>query len=193
MRNIPLEVPLRALALARCRKCRNAADAWIESLRDPFDGAALSGRVASFEEDNHLEIVRHDPVLQLDQFALQPEKLHEVDPPVQGSVRRLPLGGNVHEQFIDPIVIKLHFELFVVAVDQILACTFCKRLPCRDLAHGLGRARRCALRDLFSGRFRRCFFRDRLNGRLRSCFFCDRRYGRLRSCLLRDGSDFARR
>ena len=79
MADVALEVPLRALALVRRRQRRDAADARIEALRDALDDAALAGRIAPFEDHDDLELLRDDPVLQLDELALQPEQLLEVE------------------------------------------------------------------------------------------------------------------
>ncbi len=79
MRDIALEVPLRALALARRRQRRDAADARVEPLRDALDDAALAGGVAALEQHHDLELLVADPVLQLDQLALQPQQLAEIE------------------------------------------------------------------------------------------------------------------
>src|SRR5215471_511353 len=47
MRDVALEIPLRALALARRRKGYDAADAGIQPLRDTLDDAALARGVAA--------------------------------------------------------------------------------------------------------------------------------------------------
>ena len=83
MGDIALEIPLRALALARRRQRDDAADARVQPLRDALDHAALAGRVAAFEDHDDLQPVFDHPVLQLDQFALQPEQLAEIDPAVE--------------------------------------------------------------------------------------------------------------
>ena len=85
MRHVALEIPLRALALVRRRQRGDAADARVEALGDALDDAALAGGIAALEEDDHLELVVLDPVLQLDQLALQPEQLLEVDAPIERS------------------------------------------------------------------------------------------------------------
>src|SRR5438128_361720 len=50
MRHIALEIPLRALALARRRKCCDPADARIEALGDALDDAAFAGGIAALEQ-----------------------------------------------------------------------------------------------------------------------------------------------
>ena len=52
VRHVALEVPLGPLALGRRRQRHHAADARVEALGDPLDGAALAGRVATLE-DHH--------------------------------------------------------------------------------------------------------------------------------------------
>src|SRR5262245_60921142 len=69
MGNVALKIPLAAFALARSRQRRDPADPRIEALRDPLDDPALSRRVAALEEDHDLELLLHDPVLQLHQLA----------------------------------------------------------------------------------------------------------------------------
>jgi len=78
VRHVALEIPLGALAIARCWQRDGTAHAWIESLGDALDGAALAGRVATLEHNDHLLPAGHDPVLELDQFGLQLEQLPEI-------------------------------------------------------------------------------------------------------------------
>ena len=80
MRDVALEIPLRALALARRRQRGDAADARIEALRDALDDAALAGGVAPLEQHHDFELLVDDPVLQLDELALQPQQLLEIEP-----------------------------------------------------------------------------------------------------------------
>ena len=84
MRDIALEIPLGALALVGRGQRRDPADARIEALGDALDDAALAGGVAPFEQHDDLEVLVHHPVLQLDQFALQPKQLPEIEAPVDG-------------------------------------------------------------------------------------------------------------
>src|SRR5262249_19161693 len=88
MRHVALEVPLGAFALARSRQRRDPADPQIEALRDPLDDPALSRGVAALEDDHDLELLLHDPVLQLHQLALQAKQLLEVD----ATIERLRVG-----------------------------------------------------------------------------------------------------
>ncbi len=48
--DVALEVPLAALAVARCRQRGDPGDAGVEVLGDPLDRAALAGRVATLED-----------------------------------------------------------------------------------------------------------------------------------------------
>ena len=119
MRNVALEVPLAAFALARRRQCGDAADARIEALRDALDDAALAGRVAPFKEHDHLEFLVHDPVLQFDEFALQTEKLLEIEAPAQAAA----FGFRIHhigDQRVHAIVVDLHLQLFVKAIEHLV-------------------------------------------------------------------------
>src|SRR5262249_27519655 len=70
VRNVALEVPLRALALRGSRQRRDPTDPGIESLRDTLDHATLSSSVPSFEDHDHLELLVDDPVLQLHELAV---------------------------------------------------------------------------------------------------------------------------
>ena len=72
---------------------------------------ALAGRVASLEENHDLELRVHDPILQLDQLALQAKKLLEVDVTVE--CLRLGMLGQPGQQLGQPIVIDFQFELFI--------------------------------------------------------------------------------
>jgi hypothetical protein len=83
----------------------DAADPRIETLGDPLDDAALAGGVAALEDDDHLELVVLDPVLQLDQFALQPKQLLEVDGPVERLVRSM--GGLRVPELLEPAFAEL--------------------------------------------------------------------------------------
>ena len=62
----------------------------------------------------------HDPVLQLDQFALQTDQLAEVEPAIH-----IPLGGIRPnripvEQGLHAVVVEFHLQLFVKAVEQLV-------------------------------------------------------------------------
>ena len=116
VRGVALEIPLAALALARRRQRRDAADARIEPLRDALDDAALARGIAPLEQHDDLELLVHDPVLQLDQFALQPQQLLEVEFPIQ----RLVFGmvGDVVHHLGDALVVDFQLHLFVEIVDD---------------------------------------------------------------------------
>ncbi len=113
VRGVTLEVPLCALALVRCGKRGNAADARVQPLRDALDDAALAGRVTAFENDDDLELLLHDPVLQLDQLALEAKQLLEVDLAVEARELRAPFGA------FRALVLELQLELLVEAVEHL--------------------------------------------------------------------------
>ena len=71
------------------------------------------------------------PVLKLDKLTLEPKELAKIQASIDGPLRDRPLRGNIHEQLIEPIIIELHLELFVITVDQVGMGTFLKRLACR--------------------------------------------------------------
>ena len=71
------------------RQRGDAADTRVEALRDALDDAAFAGGVTPLENDDHLEFFVKQPILQLHQLALQPEKLLEVDAPIERSGLRV--------------------------------------------------------------------------------------------------------
>ena len=77
--DIALEVPLPAFALAGSRQGGDAHRTGAEVLGDPLDGPALAGGVTTFEDHHDPRTGRLDPLLQLDEFGLQPEQLGLVD------------------------------------------------------------------------------------------------------------------
>ena len=79
VRDVALVVPLGLLALGRRRECGDAHDARAEVLRDPLDGAALAGGVATLEDHDHPGSRRLGPELDLDQLGLEAEQLGLVD------------------------------------------------------------------------------------------------------------------
>ena len=83
VRDVALEVPLGALALARSGQRHDAADARIEPLGDPLDHPALARRIAALEDNHDLQPVADHPVLELDQLALKPKQLPEVEVAVE--------------------------------------------------------------------------------------------------------------
>ena len=116
MRNVALEIPLRALALVRRRKGRDAADPRIEPLGDALDDAALAGGIAAFENHHHLELLLLHPALQFHQLALQAEQLLEIDAPVDGLLRGM--VGEFVGQRVEAIVVDLEFQLLVETVEH---------------------------------------------------------------------------
>ena len=126
MRHITLEIPLGAFALVRRGQRGDPAHARIHPLGDALDDAALASGVAAFKQNHHLVAAGNHPVLQLDQLALQPKQLAKIlaaalallDFVLLAEVQRL-LAGQLSQR----AVFQLHFQLFIVAVDQIIADT----------------------------------------------------------------------
>ena len=79
MLDIALEIPLAAFALAGSRQCGDAHRTGAEVLGDPLDGPALARGVTTFEDHHDPRAGGLDPLLQLDEFGLQPEQLGLVD------------------------------------------------------------------------------------------------------------------
>ena len=94
LRDVALEVPLAALALGRRRERDDAGNARVQILGDPLDGAALAGRVPSFEDHEDAGSVRRAThSCMLDQFGLQSrEFLRVYRPPQPGRIRLRLLG-----------------------------------------------------------------------------------------------------
>lgn len=104
--------------------------------------APLAGCITSFEQHHQLELVMHDPVLQLDQFALQTDQLAEVEPAIH-----IPLGGIRPnripvEQGLHAVVVEFHLQLFVKAVEQLVM----QMGVATDLAHKTVRTHPASLR-----------------------------------------------
>ena len=114
MRDVALEVPLAALALGRRRQRHGAADARVETLRDPLDDAAFARRVPPLEDDDQLELVGDDPVLELDELALQPQQLLEIEPPRQRIVHLKMFG--LKKQVGELVVLELKLDILVEVV-----------------------------------------------------------------------------
>ena len=119
MADVALEIPLRALALARRRQRHGAADARVQPLGDALDDAALAGRVAALEQHDELELLVDHPVLQLDQLALQPQQLGEVAPAIDALGRRH--VGHAVRQARQEVVAQLQLELLVEIVLKLVA------------------------------------------------------------------------
>jgi hypothetical protein len=83
MWHIALEIPLAALALAGCGQRYDPGNTRIEPLSDAFDDLALARCIAALEDHDHLLLGGCHPVLQLDEFALQPEQLLEVESAIE--------------------------------------------------------------------------------------------------------------
>ena len=78
MGHVALEVPLGLLAVVRRGQGGDAAHPRVEPLGDALDHAALAGGVAPLEQHDEPVSGAHDPVLQLDQLALELKQLAEV-------------------------------------------------------------------------------------------------------------------
>src|SRR5258707_8543222 len=76
--DIPLEIPLPALAFRRRPERNDAADARIEGLGYALDRAALAGGIPALEQHDDLEAVQPHPLLQLDELKLQMGKFLDV-------------------------------------------------------------------------------------------------------------------
>jgi len=74
MLDVPLEVPLGALALGRLGERRDPGDAGVEMLGDPLDGAALARRVPPLEDDDHPGALGPHPLLEPHQLRLQTQQ-----------------------------------------------------------------------------------------------------------------------
>jgi hypothetical protein len=125
VRHITLEVPLRAFAVVGRRQRRHAAHARVEPLGDALDDAALAGGVAPFKQNNHLVAGADHPVLQLHQLGLQAKQLAEILAAVFLVLDHLLRAAVVvfAGQLGHAAVFELHLQLFVVAVDQVIADT----------------------------------------------------------------------
>ena len=75
MVDVPLEVPLGALALGRLGQCDDLDLAGTGSFRDPLDHAALAGRPPTLEDDQDPEPLVGHPVLELHQLLLEAGEL----------------------------------------------------------------------------------------------------------------------
>ncbi len=113
MLRVALEIPLRAFAVVRRGQRRDAAHARIQTLRDALDRAALAGRIAALEDHDEPVARVHDPVLQLDQFALQAEQLAEIL-----LARLAGLGGDALFA-VEDAVVHFHFEFLVIGIDEV--------------------------------------------------------------------------
>ena len=87
--HVTLEVPLRALAVARRRERHDARDTWVEVLRQPLDRAALAGRVTPFEHHDEALVLGAHPLLECHQFGLEPQQLLLVEPFGESATRSL--------------------------------------------------------------------------------------------------------
>ena len=77
--DVPLEVPLGALALGGSGQGHDAGQPGVEVLGDALDRAALARRVPALEDDHDAGTLGAQPLLHLDQLGLQPVQLLLVD------------------------------------------------------------------------------------------------------------------
>ena len=75
VRDVPLEVPLRALAFGGRTERDDACEPRVEPLHDPLDRAALAGGVAAFEDHDDAQTLVHDPLLHPHELDLQAREL----------------------------------------------------------------------------------------------------------------------
>ncbi len=68
---VALEIPLAAFAITRFWQRDRAHVAVVERTFDGFDHAALTGRIAAFKDNDDALAGGDDPMLQIDQLALQ--------------------------------------------------------------------------------------------------------------------------
>jgi hypothetical protein len=96
----------------------DAAQARVQALRDPLDDAALARRVAPLEEDHDLQLLRDHPVLQLHELALQAKEGVEILAPVHP--RPVRVIGDLADQLMKAVVVHLHLQLLVEAVEELV-------------------------------------------------------------------------
>ena len=82
MRDVALEIPLRAFPLAGSGQGDHATNARIQALGNSFDNAPLSGCIAPFKYDHDLELLVNHPVLELHKLPLQSKKFVKINPPL---------------------------------------------------------------------------------------------------------------
>jgi hypothetical protein len=110
MLHVPLKVPLCFFTAVGCGKRSDAANPRIQALGNPFDRAALSSCIAPFK--NHYKFVtsRHNPFLQLDQFALQGKQVSEII-----SSRLMLLWRQIDRQ-VERQIFKRQLQLFIKTI-----------------------------------------------------------------------------
>ena len=86
MRDIALSVHLRLFSLGRRGQRNHPENARAYSLGHRLDCAALTGAIAPFEEDAHLQALVHHPLLELDELDMQACELPLVFVPLQFTV-----------------------------------------------------------------------------------------------------------
>ena len=96
----------------------------------------LPAEFSSLEDDDQLELLGHDPVLELDELTLQTQQLHEVKPPRQRIVRLQLFGFRQHvgelvvlELELD-VLVEIVLDLGVDALLELADRTFFIRAHC---------------------------------------------------------------
>jgi hypothetical protein len=108
------------------RQGHGSADARIKPLSYALDYATLARRIAAFEQHDHLELLVHHPILQLHEFALQPQQLLEIHAAIDGF---LPRAVAVVEQARQAVVVDLQLELFLDTVYQLVMLALIAEQP----------------------------------------------------------------
>src|SRR5919106_1554211 len=83
--DVALEVPLSPLTVARRAEGDDAHDPGVGGFGDARDHAALAGRVTTLEDHDDAQSLVPDPLLELDQFDLQPSEFGLVDLPLEAT------------------------------------------------------------------------------------------------------------
>ena len=78
MLHVALHVQLRLLAIGRRRQRDGAEHARADPLGQGANGAALAGRIAALENNDHAQALIFDPLLELTQLALKFAQLFQV-------------------------------------------------------------------------------------------------------------------
>jgi hypothetical protein len=84
---------------------------------DALDHAALAGGITPFEDDDHFELFVLHPILQLDQFALEPKQLLEIDR--TGERRTVVMDRMDCPELFEMAFVELQFALFVKTVLKV--------------------------------------------------------------------------
>ena len=93
MRDVALEVPLRAFLLGGRRQRDDSAVARVQERCYPFDDAAFAGGVAPLEDRDDAQVPVPDPLLELNELDLELSQLLVVLLPRERRRSRRPLRG----------------------------------------------------------------------------------------------------